>query len=399
MTAFFTDEQLAPVTAPEGEGGHLPVRAYLDEDVALWEAEHIWANGWVCVASVANLSRRGDHLARPVGNRQLVINRAADGTIQAFHNVCQHRGCRLVEDGNHHSARMVCPYHAWIYDHDGKLKRAPYTDILESEDADRFDLVPVRTEVAGGLVFVDCSGSAPPLADEAAPILDVLERYGVAELKIGARWEDEVAANWKVVAENALECNHCNVVHPELNDLAGYLTADESVGPGPIFESRQVLSDDVQTISMDGTTNGRPLLPGLRPEEIRMARFIHHFPGLSVSCKPDGVTLFWYYPEGASKTVLVQEMLFAPEVIDQGMDVSDAVEFTQRVARQDWVVLAQVQRGLASQGYTGGVYSSIEGRAHAFDKFIEHAYRTGERPLQHSLRIRTKAEKGLRRDD
>ena len=387
MTVFFTDDELAAVSAPEGRGGHLPVRAYFDEDIARWEAEHVWANGWVCVTSTPHLARRGDHIVRPVGDQSIIVTRSADDSIRAFYNVCQHRGCQLAEDGSRHSARLVCPYHAWIYDHDGSLKRAPFTTVLEAPDAERFDLVPVRTEVVSGLVFVDCSGTAPPLRDELGPLAEVVGRYGVGDLKIGARWVDSVEANWKVVAENSLECNHCHVVHPELNQLAGYLTADESVGPGPIFDSRQQLSTDVQTISMNGTTNGRPFLPGLGPDDLRMARFIHHFPGLSVSCKPDGITLFWYWPESVGRTTLVQEMLFAPEVIDAGMDVSDAVQFTQRVATQDWAICAQVQRGMRSSGYTGGIYSSIEARAHVFDKFIEHSYRTGERPLHHDWTI------------
>lgn len=389
----FTAEELAAVLASEGRGAHLPVRAYLDPDVAAWEAEHVWAAGWVCVTSTAHLARRGDHLARLVGADAIIVSRDADGRIHAFHNVCQHRGCRLVGDGSHHRPRMVCPYHAWIFRHDGVLQRAPHSDVLSRPDAARYNLAPVRTEVLGGLVFVDVSGSAGPLVDELGPLAGALAAYGVDRLALGARIVEEVAANWKVVAENSLECNHCPVVHPELEGLTGYLTADESVGPGPLLTSRMRLDEGTATLSRDGTTNGRPLLAGLDDAQRREVRFVTHFPGFVVSLKPDGVTLFWYWPEGPGRTRLVQEFLFPREVVDGGGDIGDAVEFTAQVGAQDWAVCEKVQLGLASKGYRGGVFSDIEARAHVFDKFVAHAYLTGRRPIRHDHRIRSRAEK------
>lgn len=389
----FTAEDLAPVLVPEGIGAQLPVRAYLDPDVAAWEAEHLWAAGWVCVTSTAHLARRGDHIARTVGADSVVVCRDSDGAVHAFHNVCQHRGCRLVADGSHHRPRLVCPYHAWIFRHDGTLQRAPHSDVLSRPDAARYDLAPVRTQVLGGLVFVDVSGTAGPLADELGPLAALLIDYGVDRLVLGARIVEDVAANWKVVAENGLECNHCPVVHPELEDLTGYLTADESVGPGPLLTSRMVLDEGTATLSRDGTTNGRPLLPGLDAAQRREVAFVTHFPGFVVSLKPDGVTLFWYWPDGAGRTRTVQEFLFPAQVVDGGHDIADAVEFTARVARQDWAVCEQVQLGLASRGYRGGVFSDIEGRAHVFDKFVAQVYLTGERPVRHGHSIRGRAEK------
>ena len=390
---IYAESDLAAVLVPEGGGAHLPTSAYLDETVALYEAQHLWAAGWVCVASAAHLARRGDHLARLVGEARVVICRDGTGRLQAFHNVCQHRGCQLVDDGSHSRPRMVCPYHAWIYNHDGALERAPHSDVLDRADRARFDLVPVRTEVLHGLVFVDLSGRAGPLVDELGPLGVMLGEYGVGALKMGARIVEEVEANWKVVAENSLECNHCPVVHPELDDLAAYRTADESVGPGPLFFSRMMLDPGAATLSANGTTNGRPLLPGLSPAQLRRAAFVTHFPGFLVSFKTDGVTLFWYWPDGAGRTHVVQEFLFPAPVVDDGMDISDAVEFTARVAEQDWAVCAKVQRGLASRGYRGGIFSDIEGRAHVFDKFMALVYLTGERPLHHDFRIRPLAEK------
>src|SRR5919108_227126 len=143
--APFTPEELAPTLRPLLEASLLPARAYVDEDVARWEAENLFLGGWGCVGHVSALAGRGGaFITAELGGESLLF--VGD---RGFYNVCRHRGARLVTEREGTVRRLQCPYHAWSYGFDGTLKNAPHTDELEDFDPACNSLRPVRTEVAG----------------------------------------------------------------------------------------------------------------------------------------------------------------------------------------------------------------------------------------------------------
>jgi phenylpropionate dioxygenase-like ring-hydroxylating dioxygenase large terminal subunit len=368
LDAPFTAEELAPTLRPLLEASLLPRRAYTDEDVAIWEAENLFLGGWVCVGHASALAGRGAFLTAEIGDQSLLF--FAEG---GYHNVCRHRGARLVTEAEGTVRRLQCPYHAWSYGFDGALKSAPHTGSLEDFDLACNGLRSIRTATIGGLVFADVSGTAPSVADHIGALEQHLDAYRTGELRRGARIDYDVAANWKAIVENYSECLHCPGVHPELNRLSHYLTGEDFGGPGAWCGGSMTLTkEDADTMALKGGRGGRPPIAGVDP---RVVLYFAIFPNCLVSLHPDYVMLHTLWPRDAGRTKVVCEWFFEPETMDRkGFDGSDAIEFWDLVNRQDWHVCELAQLGMASRAYVPGRYTEVEGTVHDFDRMVAEAY-------------------------
>ena len=362
----FSAEELAPTLKPLLEASLLPQRAYTDDAVADWEVRHLFLGGWICVGHGSALAGRGDYLTAEVGGESMLF---VGG--RGFFNVCRHRGARLVMEREGTVRRLRCPYHAWTYGFDGRLESAPHTEPLRDFDRSCNGLEPIRAQTLGGLLFADPSGQAPPLADHLGSVAAELERYRTAELRRAARIDYDVAANWKAIVENYSECLHCPGVHPELSRLSHYLTGDDHEGPGAWCGGSMTLNEGVATMAVDGGP-ARPPIAGVDPRKVL---YFAIFPNCLVSLHPDYVMLHTLWPRGAGRTLVVCEWFFEAETMaGEGFDHADAVEFWDRVNRQDWQVCELSQLGLGSRGYTPGRYTEREGTVHRFDCMVAQRY-------------------------
>ena len=373
--APFTVEELEPTRRPLLEASLLPQRAYVDEDVAAWEAEHLFLGGWVCLGHAATVAGRGRFLTRRIAGESVLLVGDEDGVARAFFNVCRHRGARLVEEDEGTLRRLQCPYHAWCYGFDGGLRRAPQTDGIEAFDPAGYGLTPIRTEVVEGLVFADVSGDAPALDEHVGALAEHLARYRLGTLERGARIVYDVAANWKAVVENYSECLHCPGVHPELNRLSHYMSGRDSPGPGQWCGGEMTLNDGAATMSRNGGAAARPPIAGLGEEDMRRVLYFALFPNALVSLHPDYAMFHTLWPRGPGRTEVVCEWLFEPETMARpGFDATHAVEFWDLVNRQDWHVCELTQKGVGSRGYRPGRYTTSEGTVHDFDRMVAEAY-------------------------
>ena len=125
---------------------------YCDEGVYQADLENLWYREWVFAIPSCDIPKTGNHATLQIGAYPIVIVRGADGQIRAFHNVCRHRGQRLCPKENGSSPQLVCPYHQWTYDLDGRLLFA--RDMGADFDASQFSLKPVHVQDRGGLVYV-----------------------------------------------------------------------------------------------------------------------------------------------------------------------------------------------------------------------------------------------------
>jgi Rieske 2Fe-2S family protein len=374
-TSPFSPDDLAPTLRPLLEASLLPARAYLDDDVADWEAEHLFLGGWTCVGHVSAVSQRGQFVTVDVAGESLLFVGDDDGDARGFFNVCRHRGARLVSDREGSVGRLQCPYHAWSYKFDGSLRNAPQTAEILEFDPGCYGLRPVRTEILGGLVFCDVSGHAPPLADHVGELAHHLVRYRIDELRRAARIDYDVAANWKAIVENYSECLHCPGVHPELNRLSHYLSGEDYEGEGAWCGGSMTLREGTATMATNGGTAVRPPIAGLDEEDLDKVLYFAIFPNALVSLHPDYVMLHTLFPRGPGRTEITCEWYFEPETIARDdFDPGDAVGFWDLVNRQDWHVCELTQQGLRSRGYTPGRYTAVENTVHDFDRMVAGAY-------------------------
>ena len=236
-------------------------------------------------------------------------------------------------------------------------------------------LIPARVDAWQGFLFVTLDDSAVDLATAMADLAPHVERFPIGQLRRGQRIDYEVAANWKVIAENYSECYHCPGVHPQLNRLSPYDQGRNIESHGAWCGGWMVLRDEAVTMSRDGQRHGRASLPGLRIEDERRVYYFLVWPNLLLSIHPDYLMTHRVTPVEPGRSRVVCEWFFDPDAMaGPGFDASDAVEFWDLTNRQDWTVCELQQLGTASHVYTPGRYSLMEDMVHAFDLMCADGY-------------------------
>ena len=150
----------------------------------------------------------------------VVIVRGRDDELRGFVNVCRHRGHLVAQDTGCRET-LQCPYHAWTYELDGSLRRAPRSEREPSFDPAAYSLLPVAVDTWGPFVFVNPRAGAPPLSDVLADLPALVGECGLdlSSLRFHSHHEWPTKVNWKVAIENYLECYHCAVAHPGFSKL------------------------------------------------------------------------------------------------------------------------------------------------------------------------------------
>ncbi len=355
----------------------LPGRYYTDPQVFALEQARIFEQMWFCAVRASDIPAPGSFRTVAVGTESVIISRNRRGEVRAFLNVCRHRGARICAEHSTGSVARAfqCSYHAWTYDLDGKLIAAP--NLTKMPDIDRVDyglrVVPTREWL--GYVWV-C------LADEPAPfestvLQEVIDRlgevanldhYDVANLAVGRRITYDVAANWKLIIENFMECYHCATIHPELTEVlpefaSGY-AAQYFVNHGAEF------GDGIKGFTIDGSAGVEPI-PGIGDDQDRKYYAITIKPQVFVNMVPDHIIVHRMFPMAPDRTVIECDWLFVPSVVSSGEDISKSVELFDRVNRQDFDACELTQPSMSSRMYAdGGVLVPSEHHIGIFHEWL-----------------------------
>ena len=373
-----TADELAAVRRPFRGARLLPARAYHDPAVWAFERDEWFYRDWVCVGREEEATEPGAFFTATVVDEPLVVVRGRDHVLRAFYNVCRHRGTAVAEGECGRLVRFQCPYHAWIYDLDGRLVRAKHMDDIEDFSLEGYGLVPVRCETWHGFVFVslDDRVEVPALGEWLGDFVEHHAAFGrdFSTLRRAARLTYDVAANWKIVAENYSECYHCPSVHPLLNKLTPYDLGEDYEPRGPWKGGWMPLAAGCETMSMDGLRHGRPLLAGTDNTAAGRIHYYILWPNLIVSVHPDYVLTHQAWPDGPERSRVVCDLYVDAEAVAAGADVSGAVEFWDLTNRQDYHVVELQQIGTRSRSFAAGRYSNQEASVHAFDILVADRY-------------------------
>ena len=351
----------------------LPARYYIDPDYYRAELEWYFGAMWFYAGRADEIPGRGDYVLREVAGESLIVVRGDRGEINAFYNVCRHRGTRLCEHESGSTGSTIrCPYHAWAYDLDGRLVGAPHMDRVEGFRVDDYPLPRLAVDVWDGLVFLNFrERPGVSLRAQLGGMDERFRAWGMGELRTGRRIVYDVAANWKLIIHNYSECLHCPGVHPALQKLSHYLSGENEPADDGYLGGRMGLREGIATLSLDGRRPRRTASPGLDESECRYVYFYAVLPNLLLSLHPDYVMTHALWPRGAGRTEIVCELLFHPDAIAAAdFDLEDVVAFWDMTNRQDWHVCEQMQLGLGSRAYRPGPYSHREDLLPAFDRLI-----------------------------
>jgi phenylpropionate dioxygenase-like ring-hydroxylating dioxygenase large terminal subunit len=358
---------------PFGRSTMLPAAAYTDPDVLAWERRHLFAASWPCLGRLADLAR--DDAGNPVSQRSVVVGDVAvvltfppGGGARAFANTCRHRGHEVLPEGGTGTRRaMVCPYHAWSYDLEGRVIAAPGFQDVEEFDRGEYGLVALPAEVWQGWVFVNATADAGPFVTHAGALDELVAPYGPGDLVLGARHAYEIAANWKIVCENYHECYHCPLIHPELCQVSPPTSGRNYDLPGAWVGGTMELDEGAATMSLTGESDGVPIA-GVDPREVR---YLGLFPNLLVSLHPDYVMTHRLLPLAPDRTWVECSWYFPSADVDPAY----AVDFWDLTNRQDFAACESVQRGLASPHFRPGPFAPNEDAVHRWVTMVGRAYR------------------------
>ncbi|MEV6131699.1 aromatic ring-hydroxylating dioxygenase subunit alpha [Streptomyces violaceusniger] len=373
-------------------------REFFDLDIAAVFTRH-----WLFVAVDAEIPEPGDYTTVEIGPYSVIVVRGDDENPRAFHNVCRHRGARLLDGERGSVGNLVCGYHKWTYGTDGALRYAPSQP--EDFDPGCFGLKTVHVRSVGGLVFV-CLADQPPadFTEVAARIEPYLLPHGLRRAKVAARTDLVEDGNWKLVMENNRECYHCDG-HPELLrtffPTYGYAGKDipaplrpaherylrtgaelretyERLGlPYALIEEldhrttgfriqRDALDLAGESFTKDGRAACRRLLGDLPTPRLGHLS-LHMQPNSWFHVVGDHAITFSALPLGPDRTLLRTTWLVHPDA-EEGVDYDPDTLLAVWTAtnEQDARLVARAQRGVSSPAYAPGPYAPTEYQVEAF---------------------------------
>jgi Rieske 2Fe-2S family protein len=332
---------------------------YTDPAIFAREQDQVFASSWFCAVRAGDLAAPGTFATCQVARESVLCVRGRDGQLRAFLNICRHRGARLCPAESGQANRYLrCGYHSWSYSLDGSLAAAPNLGQVPAAVRDRYGLVPVATREWLGYLWV-CLADQPPSFEEtvtAAVAMRLgdpaaIDRYAIGQLGLGRRITYRVAANWKLIIENFLECYHCATIHPELTAVLpefrrGY-AAQYYVGHGAQY------APAADGFTVDGSV-GHGRLPGLTPGQDRRYFAVTIPPQALVNLVADHVIVHRMFPLAPDHTLIECDWLYPAEVIASGVDLTRSVELFHRVNQQDFAACEQCQPAMTSRGYQHG---------------------------------------------
>ena len=367
----------------------LPAIAYTSADVLAWEQRQLFAGSWTCLGRLGDLlpedgERPTTQRAVNVGDVPALLVRDGGagpdgGALRMFANTCRHRGHELLpEGGSSHRRSVICPYHAWSFDTRGQLMSAPGFREDGPFDATAYALVELPVEVWEGWVFghgLHPAGSpeVPSFHEHLGAMRGLVEPYAPGRLVLADRHTYEVAANWKVIAENYHECYHCPLIHPELVRVSPPDSGVNHRLPGAWVGGSMVLRDGMQSMTLDGTLASTPL-PGVDPTAVE---YLHLLPNLLVSPHPDYVMTHRLVPLAPGRTWVECSWLVAPPEDGSTPQAAAGVEFWDITNGEDWAACEAVQRGLNSPHFAPGPFAPNEDAVAQLVTILGRAYAEG----------------------
>ncbi|MCB2114709.1 MAG: aromatic ring-hydroxylating dioxygenase subunit alpha [Rhodobacteraceae bacterium] len=373
------NERLKPIPVPaEWDRRGLPGWTYHSKALFALERTDVLLNHWQIAGHVGNLPAAGDWLTFDLlGERALVI-RGRDGVVRAFHNLCRHRGARVVEgDAGHCRAALVCPFHGWVYNTDGTLRGAARPESFGDMDRAAFGLKPVEMEIWQGFIFLRfLPGPQPAVADLMAPVAADFAAYGAGHLLPGGtfgQWDLEpMEVNWKSVRDVDNEGYHVAMAHPALQDLYGRSYRD-LVYPGGVSKSEAEFGDQPGRLwSVRRYLSLRPD-QGALPERLRRAwTYYGIFPNTVISFTPEGAQYYQDIPLGPTSTVVGGRLYRRPD--------------EDRATRAARYLAYRIDRETAGEDRQLSVWSNESMKSSAFEAFHLSDLEFGVRAHHDNLR-------------
>jgi Rieske 2Fe-2S family protein len=379
--------------------GHaLPRELYTEPTLFERDLERMLLRHWFCAGHVSSIARPGDYRVIDLGAESLIIVRNAHGEVRSLLNVCRHRGSRICTEqhGQASAGRLTCPYHAWSYDLDGRLRAA--AEMPEPFDRERVALRSLPVRVVAGLVFTTFAAQPLDFTRAQSALEGSAGLHGWAHARVAARRLYAIKANWKLAIENYMECYHCRPAHVEfsrrhvyarpakqsaraeeagrrraaalgirIEDLDEYGLAAPA-GSESVSVFRSALSDGVASATPDGAPIAR--LMGAFSAHDGNSTYFDIGPVSDFLAYADHGVIYRFVPRRVDYTEMEVIWLVHEEAVE-GRDY-DAARLTwlwELTSAEDKRIVELNQAGVSSRYFEPGPYSLQESYARRFTEW------------------------------
>ncbi|NBZ88171.1 aromatic ring-hydroxylating oxygenase subunit alpha [Stagnihabitans tardus] len=355
-----------PTEATPNDWDRSGLPAWTYHSPAIFDLEReVFLNHWQVVGHASDIPAPGDWLAFDILGERAVVMRGQDGVVRAFHNLCRHRGARVVDgvQGNCRGA-VVCPFHGWVYNLDGTLRGAARPESFGALDREKFGLKPIEMECFHGFLFLRFHpGPQPSVAELLAPFAEDFAAYRAAGLlAVGeSSWLTELPVNWKSVRDVDNEGYHVALAHPSLQELYGRDYADHQLQGGINFSRGGFGDKPGRRWSVKEYVKLSEDPPGLPDHLKKTWTYYGMFPAIVFAFTPEGAQFYHEIPIGPGQTRLTgRQYRYPEETRRQRLARYLAMRIDRDTSAEDQQLTIWSNESMKSQAFEGFHLSDLE---------------------------------------
>ena len=376
-------EKLDIVNKPISKAHGLPNECYTNKDYTLIERKKLFEDKWVVIGVASSLPEIGDSKPFDLLGLPLLIVRNKKNKIKVFHNVCSHRGVKLVNKPGKIKNVIRCPYHSWSYSYDGDLVATPHLGGMNKHTHQDFhkennNLKEVRSFVWLDLIMINVNNNEIPFDEYIKPL----------SMRWGKFWPDkdrelikhaddfgyfklEAKCNWKFAIENYCESYHLPWVHPGLNSYSKIEDHYHIQGLPNRFAGQG-------TVVYNPILKGKikfPTFPNWPKNKENIAEYVALFPNVMLGIHKDHYYAYWLEPISNEFTLEHMEIYYVGDQAASSKKFQSLRKQNHKlwedIQKEDVDIIQGMQVGRNSPVYNGGNFSPVmDNPTHHFHKWV-----------------------------
>ena len=361
----------------------LPNECYTNKEYTLIERKKLFEDKWTVIGTASSLPKAGDVKPFDLLGLPLLIVRNKKDKIKVFHNVCSHRGVKLVDKPGNIRNLIRCPYHSWSYTSDGELVATPHIGGMNKHHSSKFDksksnLKEIKSYVWLDLIIVNISNNQIPFEEYIKPLDERWSKFWISkdrELINHANdfgyFKLKAKCNWKFAIENYCESYHLPWVHPGLNEYSK-------------IDDHYHIQGLPNRFAGQGTTNYNPKFKGKEKfpsfpnwpkNKENIAEYVALFPNVMLGIHKDHYYAYWLEPIDHENTLEHMEIYYVGEKAAKSEKFKSLRKQNHKlwedIQKEDVDIIQRMQIGRNSNAYNGGNFSpDMDNPTHQFHKWV-----------------------------
>ncbi len=361
----------------------LPNECYTSKDYTLIERKKLFEDKWIVVGVASSIPEIGDVKPIDILGMPIIILRNKQNEVKVFHNVCSHRGVKLVSKSGKINSLIRCPYHSWSYSLDGELMATPHIGGMNKHSAEGFDksksnLKEIRSYIWLDLIMININQNEMSFEEYIKPLSDRWEKFWpIKDRELIHHSNDfgyfklNAKCNWKFAIENYCESYHLPWVHPGLNSyskiedhyhiqgLPNRFAGQGTVVYNPQFKGKEKL----------------PSFPNWPKDKENIAEYVALFPNVMLGIHKDHYYAYWIEPISHEFTLEHMELYYVGEQAAQANKFKSLRKQNHKqwedIQKEDVDIIQGMQTGRNSPSYNGGNFSPVmDNPTHHFHKWV-----------------------------